>query len=197
MIEISFVSLELAFAAVWLLARIFVWIRQKRIVWKREAVLLLLYLSLAVIIRFVFFPRDTVRGQIQPLVFDPSAVFPFHVNYVPFVNFSNFKTAEETLWNVGGNVVMFIPLGVVLPFVYKSRRSFGKVVATGALISLCVETIQLLFASRTTDIDDLILNTLGVMIGYGIYALSKSRGRQAADASGEGKTPGAQGNQKR
>ena len=43
--------------------------------------------------------------------------------------------------------------------------------AAGAGISLCIEILQLPFAVRASDIDDLILNTAGVMAGYGIYAL--------------------------
>ena len=41
----------------------------------------------------------------------------------------------------------------------------------GGGISLCIEIIQLPFSVRATDIDDLILNTVGVIVGYGIYAL--------------------------
>ena len=69
---------------------------------------------------------------------------------------------------------MFIPSGIILPIVYKRLNGFGKVVAAGALISLCIEILQLPFASRATDIDDLIMNTLGVIIGYGIYTAIKS-----------------------
>jgi glycopeptide antibiotics resistance protein len=70
-------------------------------------------------------------------------------------------------------MAMFIPSGMILPVVYKKRNSFGKVLITGAFISLGIEILQLPFASRASDIDDLILNTLGVAIGYGIYAACK------------------------
>lgn len=173
MFEISFITLELAFAAVWLLVRIAVWIRQRKIIWKREAVLLLMYLNLAVIIRFVFFPRALVDGKIQPLVFDPATAFPFRVNPVPLVHLFEFDSVKDILWNVAGNAALFIPTGILLPVVYKKLNSFGKVVAAGAFISLCIEILQLPFASRASDIDDIILNTLGVAIGYGIYALVK------------------------
>ena len=65
---------------------------------------------------------------------------------------------------------MFIPSGIVLPIVYKNLNRFWKVFLAGAGISLCIETIQLPFSVRATDIDDLILNTVGVIVGYGIYA---------------------------
>lgn len=81
MMNISFVTFELLFTAVWLAARMVVWIRQKRIIWKCEALLLLMYINLAVIIRFSFFPRDLVNGHIQPLVFDAKAAFPFRINF--------------------------------------------------------------------------------------------------------------------
>ena len=60
-----------------------------------------------------------------------------------------------------------------MPIVYKRLDHFGKVIAAGAFLSLCIELIQLPFADRVTDIDDLILNTLGVAIGYGVYSLVK------------------------
>ena len=170
MIGISFFTAELIFAVIWLLARTAVWIRNRRIDRKREAVLLLMYVNLAVIIRFVFFPRALADGHVQPLLFDPSAVFPFRVNAVPFVHLFDYDNIHDIVWNVVGNAAMFIPSGIVLPVVYRKLDRFGKVIAAGALISLCTEILQLPFPSRASDVDDLILNTLGVAAGYGIYA---------------------------
>ena len=66
---------------------------------------------------------------------------------------------------------MFVPSGIILPIVYKRLNTFWKVLTTGTGISLCIEIIQLPFSVRATDIDDLILNTIGVIVGYGIYTL--------------------------
>lgn len=170
---ISFLTLELIFTAIWLLVRIIVWIKNKRIDFKREATLLLMYVNLAVIIRFVFFPMATVNGQIQPLRFDPATAFPFRLNLIPFTNLLRFKTTRELLWNLLGNTAMFIPTGIILPILYKRLNSFWKVSMAGFLMSLSIELLQLPLAERVSDVDDLILNTLGVMIGYGIYALFK------------------------
>ena len=173
MFEISFLTIELVFTLIWLLVRIAVWSRQRRIDWKREAVLLLMYINLAVIIRFVFFPKALINGHVQPLVFEPAAVFPLRVNFIPFVHLFEYVSLRDTIWNIVGNMAMFIPSGIVLPIIYKKLDSFGKVIAAGAFISLCIEILQLPFASRASDIDDLILNTFGVAIGYGIYAIMK------------------------
>ena len=171
--EISFFELESFFAAAWLLCRIIVWIRQGHINWKRDAVLLLMYINLAVIIRFTFFPMSRVNGSVQPLIFDASTAFPFRVNLIPFVNLFDYDSRRDLLLNVIGNTAMFIPSGIFLPIVYRKLNNFWKVIATGALISLCIEIIQLPFSVRASDVDDLILNVLGVVIGYGIYAAVK------------------------
>ena len=171
MVEISFLFLEIAFTAIWLMVRVAIWIKQKRIDLKRETVLLLMYINLAVIIRFAFFPMSKVDGHIQPLVFDIATAFPFRVNLLPLVNLFDYDSKRDLLLNVIGNAAMFIPSGIVLPFVYKRLNSFWKVLLAGIGISLCIEIIQLPFSVRATDIDDLILNTIGVIVGYGIVTL--------------------------
>ena len=171
MIEISFPAAEIAFAAVWLFVRICVWIKKHRCDGKREAILLLMYVNLAVIIRFVFFPRALVAGHVQALVFDAAEMLPLRVNLIPLVHLFEYGSVKDILWNVAGNTAMFIPSGVILPVVYGKLNTFWKVIAAGALLSLCIELLQLPFASRASDVDDLILNTLGVAAGYGIYAI--------------------------
>ena len=89
------------------------------------------------------------------------------------VHLFDYDNVRDIVWNVIGNVAMFIPTGIVLPIVYRRLNSFWKVVAAGAFISLCTEILQLPFPSRASDVDDLILNTLGVVVGYGIFAAVK------------------------
>ena len=126
MLEISFLSAELAFTAVWLLVRICIWKRRNSIDWKREAVLLLMYLNLAVIIRFVFFPRDLVDGHVQPLIFEVAAVFHWRINLVPLVHLFDYDNVRDIIWNVVGNAVMFTPSGIVLPIVYRQLNNKRK-----------------------------------------------------------------------
>lgn len=170
MITISFLAAELGFALLWLLLRLFVWLRQGRVDWRREAALLLMYVNLAVILRFGFFPKALADGHVQPLVFDPAAAFPPRVNLLPLVHLFDYASARALAWNLLGNIAMLIPSGILLPLLYRKPDGFGKVLAAGALMSLGIELLQLPFASRASDVDDLILNTLGVALGYGIYA---------------------------
>ena len=63
------------------------------------------------------------------------------------------------------NIIMFMPLGFLLPLIWENFRNAKKVVLMGFLMSLAIEICQL-FNIRTTDIDDLLMNTLGALVGY-------------------------------
>ena len=171
MIKISLLTGELCFTVLWLLCRGMIWIQQKKIVWKREAFLLLMYVNLAVLIRFVFYPFFTVNGQIQPLIISMNSIRPLRVNLIPLVNILDYDIKREAAINIIGNISMFIPTGVILPILYRRLDRFWKVLLVGAGLSFVIEMIQLLFPGSVTDIDDLILNTAGAAIGYGIYKL--------------------------
>ena len=95
------------------------------------------------------------------------------MNWQPLIHLFSYPTRKETLINLIGNTAMFIPTGIMTPLIYKNRNGFGKTVLTGFLISLTIEIMQLPFAVRASDVDDLILNTLGCAIGYGILTLCR------------------------
>ena len=67
------------------------------------------------------------------------------------------------------NILMFIPFGFFLPLVFGWAKKWYKAIGIALLFSLCVEVIQF-FIGRAADIDDVILNTLGGIIGYGIFS---------------------------
>ena len=75
--------------------------------------------------------------------------------------------------NLGGNVIMFIPLGLLLPKVFPKLSSLLRVLLTTAAIITVVEIIQLFTLVGSCDIDDLILNVAGAAIGYGLHKLIK------------------------
>lgn len=69
------------------------------------------------------------------------------------------------------NVVLFVPLGLLAPLIWEELRGPLPVMGFGAAFSLFIEATQL-WNVRATDIDDLIMNLLGTMLGFGIYRLS-------------------------
>ncbi len=68
--------------------------------------------------------------------------------------------------NLLGNVVMFLPLGALLPLAFPRLGRWWKVLPLGALLIAGVEIAQALTLRGSCDVDDLILNLLGVWLGY-------------------------------
>ena len=92
------------------------------------------------------------------------------------------------IFNIFGNILMFVPTGIILPILYKRLDNFFKVAGTGFLMSLAIEIMQLPFAARTSDVDDLIMNTLGVATGFVIYITvryAKQLGKQKVSLSSD------------
>lgn len=173
MFKITYASMIVFISILWILVRAYFCTKKKGIDWKRETQLFLVYICIIIVARFVFFPFSKVNGQIQPLIFDHTKAFPFRINVLPFVYLFDYPKLSEILLNVIGNTAMFIPIGIVWPIVYKELNTHAKAITAGVVFSLCIEILQLPFYDRVSDIDDLILNSLGYGIGYGIYLLVK------------------------
>lgn len=75
---------------------------------------------------------------------------------------------------VFGNICMFIPIGFFLPLLWDKFKNPFLTVFVCLFISFSIETIQLILP-RGTDVDDIILNTSGGLIGYILYSVQKSR----------------------
>jgi len=80
----------------------------------------------------------------------------------------------QRLIGVIGNIVLFAPLGAVL----RARAvELGQATARGLALSFAIELTQLAIPGRTTSVDDVLLNTLGVVLGYLLAADRLSRAR--------------------
>lgn len=99
------------------------------------------------------------------------------INWIPFNDFSMTNILGMVL-----NVAMFIPFGGFLPIYFKQFRKVQTTVVAGFLMSLSIEILQL-FTFRATDVNDLIMNTIGAFVGYGIAKifLKKSKNSEAED----------------
>lgn len=82
-----------------------------------------------------------------------------------FYSFNLIPFKQEDLKLIIFNIVLFIPMGMFLSFYFKKRK-FVKILIIGFSITLIIEFIQLIFIGRLADIDDVIANTTGCMIGY-------------------------------
>ena len=113
-----------------------------------------------------------------------------HINLVPFrYSVRCFLQAYGTyaslkafcFRNTLGNIVLFLPLGLLLPAVSPRLRSFRQVLLVALCFSMSIELIQfaLRFVGnpRAVDIDDVILNTFGAGLGFLIYRLGRWKQR--------------------
>lgn len=101
----------------------------------------------------------------------------YHYNLVFFKEIKRFWTYRKQLGftavaaNLLGNVVGFVPFGLVLPIISRNSRGFFFLTFSGFTLSLLVETVQLITKLGSFDVDDLLMNTLGTAIGYAIFAV--------------------------
>ncbi len=85
------------------------------------------------------------------------------LNFVPFSNDIDITAYLQ-------NILLFVPFGFLIPLIHKQKINIIYILTNGFLFSVLIETSQLL-NNRRTDIDDLILNTLGAFIGFILYKL--------------------------
>jgi glycopeptide antibiotics resistance protein len=95
----------------------------------------------------------------------------YRYNFVPFDSIYHdlITTGINRFWLMRfmGNIVLFIPFGILLPLIWPLR--YWQVLLIHTLGICVLEAMQLLTQRGMLDIDDLILNTLGMTIGYAIY----------------------------
>jgi glycopeptide antibiotics resistance protein len=95
-------------------------------------------------------------------------------NFVPFATILPYLFGHKGLIIAGinliGNLILLVPIGFLAPFVY--RRMTGKTaLMLGVAAGLAIEVLQTILHVGIFDIDDVILNALGVVVGYGVFVV--------------------------
>ena len=83
-----------------------------------------------------------------------------NISLIPFSDETHWLGVQRVL-----NAVMFAPLGFLLPVLWRGCRKWSVTTLAGFLLSLTIEILQM-FCFRATDVDDLLMNTLGAFLGY-------------------------------
>lgn len=139
----------------------------KKIIRTLGVLAFLIYVLL--LIYFLFFAEEYGRGV------DAERIY--HYNLIPFAEISRFWKYRDVVGdtafytNVFGNVLGFLPFGFILPVIQPKMNHFFLIVLSGFLLSLGVEVIQLFTRVGSFDVDDLILNTIGALLGYLLFAI--------------------------
>ena len=123
---------------------------------------LLFGIYLILMVYFLFFAEGMGRTEMQEYHYN---LQPFH-EIKRFLKYYRVIGIYPVILNLGGNILAFVPFGAFLPFLAYRMRSFFKVALASFEVSLMVEIIQLCTRVGSCDVDDLILNTAGGMLGY-------------------------------
>ena len=127
-----------------------------------------MFLYLLIVVYFMFFAENLGRNIISE---------DYRYNLTPLKEIKRFqKMLKGDMWyqaiiNLAGNVVCFVPIGFVLPLTGYYWKYFHRVFIFSITFSLMIEFTQLICKVGSFDVDDIILNTIGGVIGYIIYKI--------------------------
>ena len=147
----------------------------------QQIVVRLLFLVYCGVMLWLLFGQRMDGGEIQIT----QGINKDNLNLMPFKTLRLYwrmleQGASEALLrhaiiNLVGNVAVFIPLGWFLPFIWENMRSFLKMLLLTTGCICLVEICQLITNLGSCDIDDLILNLVGISLGYGIWLLFRKK----------------------
>lgn len=138
-----------------------------------------LFVVYVALLLWLLFDRPVARDP----VFDYAQMLRGNMNLVPFHTIGNYWKVVmrweftplfyHCVINLGGNLFLFIPIGYLLPRLWPFLRNFFSFLLTCTLAITLVELLQLVTLLGSLDIDDLILNLLGMILGYLIFMIFK------------------------
>jgi glycopeptide antibiotics resistance protein len=106
-------------------------------------------------------------------------VLKMNANFIPFRNTMEYLTGADRynmsiiIDNTLGNVLIFLPLGFFLPLLFRRYGKLSKIIVDSMVISFAIETLQIGQRVGQFDVDDIILNTFGSVLGFLAFKLMK------------------------
>ena len=160
-----------------ILIRFIAYKRSNKLNIKREAVIFVFWLYIIALLSVTFVPEFSLKTGFNAPVFHlPDFSNPETVNFHSPFGWILWKINRgewaELVRNIIGNVVVFVPYGVLFPIIFRKQEK--KTILFGFILSFTIEFCQL-FMNRQSDIYDIIMNTVGVGLGYLIYILIKRK----------------------
>lgn len=106
--------------------------------------------------------KDVIWEGLSTANFTPLKTIKMYIRYYELPGIRSFA-------NLFGNVLIFVPFGMLLPMIHKASQNIMVLLANGFLFVLGIEVFQLFSAFGAFDVDDIMLNCLGVLIGGVLY----------------------------
>lgn len=110
--------------------------------------------------------KDVILEGLNTANFIPFKTIKMYIRYYDMPGIRSFS-------NLFGNVLIFVPVGILLPLVHRASKNPWIMLLNALLLVVGIEVFQLFSAFGAFDVDDIILNCLGVLIGRCIYQLIK------------------------
>ena len=140
---------------------------------KRIILIIMLVAYSAMLIKVLVF-KDLPMIGIGSLRFNFGGTHEGPANLWPFKTILPYLLGDRglviALFNLAGNIVLLVPIGFLVPFVYR-KITWKKALALAVAAGLAIEGMQALFRVGIFDIDDVILNGLGVRAGYWVFTM--------------------------
>jgi glycopeptide antibiotics resistance protein len=124
---------------------------------------------IVVLLRLTVLRRDFLE---YPLFTNGTVSFRLFYNYIRILQKGKYFFFIYLFF---GNIAWFIPMGYLMPFLTNRPKTWVRAAAVGFLLSLFIELGQYAFGTGISELDDLLLNTLGAVLGYLIYRCRKRR----------------------
>lgn len=131
-----------------------------------------LFMCICFLIYIIFLLYITLFGRLSERI-DKISLSPFW-SYSAMIQTANPNMCRQIFYNI----LAFIPLGILLPMLGRRFRRLKNILLCGFLLSALIESAQLLFHLGWCDIDDVINNTAGAVIGYGIWHILRIPGKR-------------------
>lgn len=130
---------------------------------------ILFYIYLALVAYHLFFSEMMGRTE-------PGDVYRYNLHLFSEIrrylgNIDKFSFQQFVI-NIFGNALVFVPIGFWIPMLHKHMSRLIPVAVWSVVLSLSIETIQLVSKVGIFDVDDIFLNTLGGIAGYVLYRVS-------------------------
>ena len=143
---------------------------------KYSRVIFIVYILVLLLVLALKFPQMNMFNSIvDGWKTGNKSRFVTESQYIPFKTIIEYVRHVHSFddWffkNLACNILMFMPFGF-LPPLFMKRNKVWQILIYGIIASFLIEVLQVLLAVGTGDIDDIILNAFGTLIGFGIYKL--------------------------
>lgn len=150
-------------------------------VWPMIMIICVIVVTLRIAYLMIGKKKYNIYEEILSLIFIVYVLCLFHVvsyqdvnygtnNFIPFKEMFRYDVGSyKFIKNIVGNILLFLPYGFFVSYYLKNKKVYPILILSG-IVSFTIETVQY-YIGRVFDIDDIILNVIGAIIGYLLYKL--------------------------